>query len=211
MTDTLITAATIPEGETQAVTPIPAAADLPQTLTPEPAPPEGEEAPAEQAEPEGAPETYEDFELPEGVSMDSKTADIFKSAAKDLGLSQEKANKFASQMLPAIRAHQAEVLTQARTEWADSARGDKEFGGDRLEANVAISAKALQQFGTPELSKFLADTGLGNHPEFIRAFYRAGKAISEDRVVTGGDGLKAPVSGPTSDAQKAAILYPNQK
>jgi len=28
-------------------------------------------------------------------------------------------------------------------------------------------------------------TGLGNHPEVIRAFYKAGKAISEDRFIPG--------------------------
>ena len=40
-------------------------------------------------------------------------------------------------------------------------------------------------FGTPELRDVLNMTGLGNHPEIIRAFYRAGKAISEDAFVSG--------------------------
>ena len=33
--------------------------------------------------------------------------------------------------------------------------------------------------------RVLEESGLGNHPEVIRVFYRAGKAISEDRFVAG--------------------------
>jgi len=48
-----------------------------------------------------------------------------------------------------------------------------------------VARKALETFGTPELRDVLNMTGMGNHPEVIRAFYKAGKAISEDRFVQG--------------------------
>jgi len=50
----------------------------------------------------------------------------------------------------------------------------------------------MDKFGTPELTKLLNASGMGNHPEIIRAFYRAGKAISEDSFV-GGSRATAPV------------------
>ena len=45
--------------------------------------------------------------------------------------------------------------------------------------------KALDAFGTPELKDVLNATGFGNHPEVIKAFYKAGKAISADGFVPG--------------------------
>ena len=73
-----------------------------------------------------------------------------------------------------------------RASWSESSRTDKEFGGDKLNENLAVAQKAMNAFGTPELRAVLNKTGLGNHPELIRAFVRAGKAISEDTFVPGG-------------------------
>ena len=49
----------------------------------------------------------------------------------------------------------------------------------------------LDAFATPEFRQLLEQTGMGNHPEVIRTFYRAGKAISEDGLVSG-SAPKAP-------------------
>ncbi|MEI6907818.1 peptidase, partial [Klebsiella pneumoniae] len=43
-------------------------------------------------------------------------------------------------------------------------------------------------FGTPELKEYLNGTGLGNHPELVKAFIKVGKAMSEDGMVTGKEG-----------------------
>jgi hypothetical protein len=59
------------------------------------------------------------------------------------------------------------------------------IGGDKLAENLGIARKALDQFGTPELKDVLNMTGFGNHPAVIRAFYKIGKAISEDKFVKG--------------------------
>jgi len=89
--------------------------------------------------------------------------------------------------------------------WTEQARADKEFGGAQLKDNLVIANKALGQFGTPELVSLLKETGLGNHPEIVRAFYRAGKAISEDTFV------KGSMTSPQSNRDYASHLYPNQK
>ena len=86
--------------------------------------------------------------------------------------------------------------------WVDAAQADTEIGGPNLAQNVAVAKKAMDKFGTPELSKLLDETGLGNHPEIVRAFYRAGKAISEDRFVGGG----GPGFGSVDPAKR---LFPN--
>ena len=73
---------------------------------------------------------------------------------------------------------------------------DKDIGGDKLAENLSVARKALETFGTPELRDVLNATGFGNHPAVIKAFYKIGQAISEDRFVTGG------AKGPETDMAK---------
>lgn len=151
--------------------------------------------------PEGAPETYE-FKAPEGQEFDQNVIDAFSDVAKDLNLSQENAQKVLDKMAPVIQARQSEQIAAAQEQWASDTKADKEIGGDKLNDNLAVAKKALDTFGTPALKDLLNASGLGNHPEVIRAFYRAGKQISEDAFV---GGKPQPASG-ESVAQR---MYPN--
>ena len=154
---------------------------------------------------EQGPEQYADFAFEEGKALDAELADDIKATAKELGLTQSQAQKLADLALKrteSAQSQQAEMLAQARDEWAGQAKADKEFGGDAIEANLATARKALDTFGTPELKALLNESGLGNHPEVIRFFYRSGKAISEDRVIRGG-----AAGQPTDPAKR---LFPNQ-
>lgn len=161
--------------------------------------------PAEAKAEEQVPEQYADFAFEEGKALDTGLADDIKATAKELGLTQSQAQKLADLALKrteSAQSQQAEMLAQARDEWAGQAKADKEFGGDAIEANLAMARKALDTFGTPELKALLNESGLGNHPEVIRFFYRSGKAISEDRVIRGG-----AAGQPTDPAKR---LFPNQ-
>lgn len=167
------------------------------------------EAKDEGAEAQKAEEPTElaDFTAPDGVKMDAEAVVEFKSLAKELGLKQEGAQKVAEigfKLAQKWEAKQAEAVQKVRTEWLENSKADKEFGGDKLNENLAVAKKALDAFGTPELKALLNESGLGSHPEIVRAFYRAGKAISEDRFV--------PSNGSTSTGSKdiAKSLYPNQ-
>ena len=147
---------------------------------------EGTKTEGEQQEkkPEGAPESYE-FKAPEGTQFDDAVIGAFSEVAKELNLPQDQAQKVLDKMAPVIAARQAEQFQAARTEWAEAAKTDKEFGGEKLTENLGTAKKALDALATPELRTLLEESGLGNHPEVIRVFYRAGKAISEDRFVAG--------------------------
>ena len=155
------------------------------------------------AEPDPVPEKYE-FTMPENVQMDEGAVNAFSEFAKEAGLSQEAAQKMIDKMAPAMQARQAEALNAARESWGESSKTDKEFGGEKLNENLSVAKKAMDAFGTPELRTLLNESGLGNHPEIIRAFYRAGKSISEDRFVPSGAG------GRTGGKDPASSLYPNQ-
>lgn len=157
--------------------------------------------------PAGAPEKYE-FTTPDGVTLDADLLGEFEGVARELNLPQDKAQMVVDKLAPKVAermaAQQQAVVQQARADWLAASKSDKEFGGDKLAENMGVVSKAMSSFGTPELRALLDESGLGNHPEVIRAFYRAGKAISEDRIVTGNTG---PASGmPKTDARS---LYPN--
>jgi hypothetical protein len=164
---------------------------------------DGVKSEGEQAKPDGAPEQYE-FSAPEGVQLDEQGLAAFSEIAKDLNLTQEAAQKIVDKMAPAMQARQVEVLQKARQEWAEAVKSDQEIGGEKLNENLAVAKKAMDAFGTPGLRALLNESGLGNHPEFVRFVYRAGKAISEDGFVPGGRASAA------AQADPAKRLFPNQ-
>lgn len=155
----------------------------------------------DEAKPEGAPESYADFTLPEGVELESETLDGVKALAKELNLPQDKAQKVADLTAAAWQRKQ-EAFTKAKEQWANDTKADKEIGGQALGENLGVAKKALDAFGSDELKAVLNGSGLGNHPAVIKAFVKIGKAISEDKFVTG----KAPDNAPADPAKR---MYPN--
>ena len=156
-----------------------------------------------QAEKQGAPDKYE-FDAGEGKEFDPAVLEAYSEVAKELNLSNEDAQKLLDKVAPVMQARQAEQIEAVKEGWAEAARTDKEFGGEKLDQNLAVAKKALDAFGSPELKALLNESGLGNNPEVIRFMYRAGKQISEDNLVGG----KAPSGNDKSLADK---LYSNQK
>lgn len=151
------------------------------------------------------PETYADFSLPEGVELDAQLLETAVPVFKELGLTQEQAQKlvdFQAKQVGEGQRKQADAFSQLMEDWQTQSRNDKEFGGEKFDENIAIARTAVNAFGTPELAKLLEDHGVGNHPEMIRFMVKVGKLTREDRPgVTGG------ASNPAVD--RVSALYPN--
>lgn len=151
-----------------------------------------EKAKTEEAEkdkkPEGAPEKYE-FKPAEGQELDTAALEQFEPIARELNLTNEQAQKmvdlYGTKIMPMVQQQQAEAWQKTTEQWAADVKADKEIGGDNLTGNLSAAQRALAQFGTPELKEYLEGTGLGNHPELVKAFVKVGKAMSEDGMVTG--------------------------
>ncbi|HAS0837772.1 peptidase [Enterobacter hormaechei] len=147
--------------------------------------------PAEEKEQkqEGAPEKYE-FKPAEGQELDTAALEQFEPIARELNLTNEQAQKmvdlYGTKIMPMVQKQQAEAWQKQTEGWAETVKADKEIGGDKLTANLSAAQRALEQFGDPELKEYLDSTGLGNHPALVKAFIKVGKAMSEDKVVTGG-------------------------
>lgn len=91
-----------------------------------------------------------------------------------------------------LMGQQQQQHQQMVSQWESAARADQEIGGDRFGENLAIAKTAIDKFATPELKQMLDETGVGNHPEMVRAFFRAGKLLQEAPIVgtTTGTGRK---------------------
>ena len=138
--------------------------------------------------PEGAPEKYE-FQAAEGVELDTEALKEFEPVAREMNLTNEQAQKLVDvypKILAGVQQRQVEAWQQTTEQWAADVKADKEIGGDKLPSNLSAAQRALDQFGTPELKTYLNDTGLGNHPDLVKAFVKIGKAMSEDKVLSGG-------------------------
>lgn len=195
-----------PEGETDEQKAAREAAETPEQKAAREAAEAEEAKKDEKDERYGAPEgdaDYADFVLPDGVELDTEGATELKTIAKELNLSQASAQKLVDLALAKQArdsAAGAAHMEGIRKGWQDATRSDKEFGGDKLNASLAVAQKALKQFGSPELNELVVGAGLGDHPEFIRLLVKVGNAVSEAPIVNGGPSV-------TQDA--ASVMYPN--
>jgi hypothetical protein len=184
------------------------ATNQPEVASPKPEPTAKAETPVVQQtdQPKPAPaEVVYDLKTPEGLpEIDRKVLDVYRDTVKELKLSNEHAQKVLDKVMPAI-ARQAEALQQQQSAaWAESAKADKEFGGTALGESLKTAQAALAKFGSKELVEMLDKTGFGNHPEQIRAWYRVGKLMQEDRFVAAD---KAAPLDLNDDASMARRLY----
>lgn len=153
------------------------------------------------------PDTYADFVMPEGVEVDAAMLTEASPLFKELGLTQDQAQKlvdFQAKQVQASSQSQVDAFNQLMNDWQEQSKNDKEFGGDKFEENVKVARVAIDKFGTPELKQLLEEHGVGNHPEVIRFMVKVGKLTAED--VPGG------TTTPQSKTQDAvSLLYPNDR
>lgn len=148
------------------------------------------------------PESYEFTAQFNGKPYPQEYLNIFSDVAKSAGLNNEQANLVLDHFTQHIMQIAIDREQQQHNHWVQSSQTDKEFGGERFNENLAVAKRALTAFGTPELTQYLDESGLGNHPEMIRLMYRVGKQIGEDHFVNGQKGESF------SDAR---AFYPNTK
>lgn len=174
---------------------------------------EGEETKA----PEGAPEKYEAFKLPEGIELKGEQLEAATKLFKDLNLPQAAAQSlvdFHSAQLKAAATAGTETMNTMRSDWQAAVKADPEIGS-RLPAVKAEVSRALDSLNNPTLvTEFKAAmdlTGVGDNLAFIKAFYKMAQMVNEGRPVSG----KGPSvhgqspSGTQPKPSAAQSLYPN--
>lgn len=172
--------------------------EVPKEAAPAVVPPPADQSPAtEPTEPK--PGEYQ-LNMPEGVTVDPDLLTAATPVLRDLGLSDEQASKLVplaqsvqAQFVSSMTAHHKEL----RSTWQSEAKADTTIGGDNWKESVRLAGSALNEGGAgpgSEVRKLLNETGLGDHPAFIRLFRNIGLKLA---------GGKAP---PQSREQ---LWYPN--
>lgn len=178
----------------------------PASTDPAPANPAQPTPPAstEGADVKRAPESY-DFTPAEGEDpYDPEFIQSYGDIARKYDLTQEQAAGFVRDIGKAYQGITATKVMAVRDSWVASAKTDAEFGGDRYDQSVSAANAALSKVSTPEFVEYLKQTGLGDHPEMIRIFYRISKVVGEDGAPFGGEA--APGSKTVEDS-----FYPSMK
>jgi hypothetical protein len=151
----------------------------------------------DKGEVDGAPETYEDFVLPEGIERDEAGLEEFSALAKEFDLPQAAAQKLVDLQASVVQ-RQADAAWQVwadkQNEWAKEVRNDKELGGDNIAGSKAAAKAFVLKFGGEEALEILRLTGASNHPKVFGALARAGKELAEDEIVPGNTGGVEPTS-----------------
>jgi hypothetical protein len=170
---------------------------------------------AEQAAADLPPEKYADFKVAEGVVLDPVMIEEFAPIAKELGLSQAKAQTIID-LATKMQARTIEGIFEQhearKASWLDDAKKDAEIGADVSlwdekdpesgKKSVALRAFNTLAAGSPGLKAMVDELGIGNHPEFIRVMFRIGQNMREDTFEFGNGG---------SSTTQAGRMYPSMK
>lgn len=134
----------------------------------------------------GAPEKYEDFKAPQGVSLDADVVKGFSEVAKELNLPQDKAQAVIDKVTPILAKKQADQIAQTNKAWQEKVKADPVIGGDHLKSTIATAQKALKDFRGAD-GKFVDEDVAelaaiaGNHPGLIKILKHFGSVVGEDR------------------------------
>lgn len=139
----------------------------------------------EQKQDEGAPEQYEDFKAPEGLQYDSTVIGNFKDVAKELNLSQDKAQVLLDKMAPVIVQQQLRRIQEISADWRAKTKKDAEIGGNNWTRAKADIARVRDKFAKgddgnidPDIAEFIKSPA-GNHPGVLKLLARVGRAFEE--------------------------------
>lgn len=162
---------------------------------------EAEQTTEEAEEVAGAPEEYADFNF-DGVEVNEELLGDFKPIAKELNLTQDQAQKLIdlqTKYTKAATESQEKAIAELKETWKTESESDDLIGGSDHQEKVALATKVFGKFGDADFKALLDESGFGNHPAFIRTFYRLGKVISEDEFVEGDEPVKKFRMYPNTD------------
>lgn len=134
-----------------------------------------------------APDNYDfkNVEIPEGMQLDEELTKEFSTVAKEMNLSQTKADKFMTMGVKLAEKIQNKMLNSYNEQinsYATMLNTDPEIGGAKLQQSLADANIAYKQFVPDDAAKLLSDTGLNKHPAIVKVFMNIGKQMKNDTV-----------------------------
>jgi len=130
----------------------------------------------------GRPETPDGYDF--GDTKDPRL-DFYKNATHQIGLTQDQAASML-QLYAAVEQEQTKESDKANADFAvDSQIQLKREWGANYDSKIDMAQRAFAQFSSKEFSKLMDDTGLGNHPELLKAFSKVGEMLGDEQLVVG--------------------------
>lgn len=163
----------------------------------------------------GAPESYTPFKVPEGRELDAKVVDRATPIFRELGLSQDNAQKLVDFYNEVISEHNqtsADLVKSMREGWVKQINEDKEMGGklDTIKADLGRAYTHLPPDLIKDFKAAMDLTGAGDHPAFVKAFWKLAQLVNEGTHVSGSGPSKHGQAAPETNSRPslAAAMYP---
>ena len=184
-----------------------------QSKPPEAAP---VEAKTEEAKPAGAPETYADFVIPEGATVDKAAINAATPIFKELGLSQDQAQKLVD-LYPKLTGDIVKANNDAynamREGWVSELKADKDIGSrlDHVSAEIGKLKARMPAEMQASFNEAMNLTGAGDHPAVVKMLFEFTKLVNEGSHVAGGGPSEHGQnrSGQSKRPSLAGAMYPN--
>lgn len=168
---------------------------------------------------QGAPETYADYKVPEGFTLDPEIKTAADKLFKGMNLSQAQAQElvdfYAAQTKEAFEAP-FNAYQEQRKEWRATAEADPDLRGKLGPGGEVLTtiSKAIDGLGDAKLASDFREamdlTGAGDNPAFIRAFFLLSRQLTEGSHVAGrGPSPGGQRSPNAAQRSPASDLWPN--
>jgi len=118
--------------------------------------------------------------IPETFKLDETLSTEFLKVATDANLPKEQAQallKLHVTQMTAAQEAAASAWNATQDAWQNAVKADPEIGGAKLPTVLANCAKAIEEFGSPEVKAALDQTGAGNHPAIIKMLNKMAEAL----------------------------------
>lgn len=147
----------------------------------------------------GAPESYEDFTLPDGFSIDEEGKTQIAELFKGLNLSQKGGQKlvdaFTERMI-AQKEAELNALSEKRKQWRATIRQRPNYAAERALAQKGLRAVVSD----PEEVAMFKGTWMSDHPALFNIFVKVGRLLGEDTPL--------PNSGSAASKETASSRFP---
>jgi hypothetical protein len=154
----------------------------------------------------GRPETPEGYDFGE----DGGKLDFYRNATHQLGLTQDQAANML-QLYAAVEEEQTKASDKQNADFAvESQINLKREWGTNYDSNIDMAQRAFAQFASPEFSKLMDETGLGNHPELLKAFSKVGQMLGDDQLIVG-SGIGGQQRSPQQAKEEIESLYQDKE
>lgn len=158
------------------------------------------ETPEDSSQTDGAPETYEAFTLPEGVTLDGERLESAHAFFRQQGWSQQR----SQDVIDAYMQFRGDEYAAERVLWAE--QSEREFGSN-FTAITEGAQRAIQivEQQRPGITQRLDATNLGNHPDVLWLFAQFGELTKERPLI----GLGGDTATPDAPKPVANRMFPH--